>query len=163
RGQRLMRDPEGLDMDAIVKRSVAAYWTAWDKRVAEDPVPDPAFNWWAVRRLSTWGDFLWDLGAGPLIVVVLVFAALPTYGRATTWSALGLLFNDERFWPMTTAFAIVLALTAGLYRAGKARTSIGALAACAFVGIFVSGFSKSIGLVESATDLARRQLEQAAL
>lgn len=160
---RFMEEPKGIDMDAIVKSSVDAYWAAWDERALVEPGPDPSFHWRAVRRLSTWDDFWRDWGAGTATAAVLVIGALLLYGVKATSSALALVVTSQLFWPMTAAVAILSAGCAWMYWNGNARNFIGALAGSAFAGVIIGGFSHSFGSIEATRDLAKTQLEQAAL
>lgn len=163
RSGRLMEEPPGIDMALIVKSSVDAYWTAWDKRALETPEIEPAFHWRAVRQLSTWGDFWTDWGAVTATVAVLAIGAMAWYGVRTTSSALSLFATSELFWPSLAAVVVISALCAWLYWNGNARNFVGALAGGAFAAVFIGGFAHSIGSIDAMKDLAKAQLEQATL
>lgn len=162
RGRDLTKDPPGLDMHAIVTRSMEAYWAAYDERVVE-PGFNPALNWLAVQRLSTWRGFLHDLGAGPAIAAIAVVVVVASYGFATTWSAASLLVRDSRFVPGVVAVLASVAAAAWMYQNDKGKEYIGAFAACVFAALFIGGLSRSVSIIQTMKDLAKTQLEQFAV
>lgn len=159
----LMEEPRGLDMDAIVKRSVEAYRMARDARAVDFSEVGSALHWRAVRRLSTWSEFWADWGAVSAFVLVLVLWAVIRDGVRTTTSAVAQSATSDWFVPSVLGVVIISVVCAWLYRSGNARHLVGAVAGAAFLAVAISGLSRSVGNIDATAALARIQLEQATL
>jgi hypothetical protein len=160
---RLMEEPIGLDMDALVKRSVAAYHVARDERAVDVSEAGSTLHWRADRRLSTWREFWADWAAVSAIVLVVAVWAVVRYGVSTATSAFADSAMADSFVPAALGVAGISVVCAWLYRNGNARHVVGAVAGAAFVAVAIGGFSTSIGNINATAALARTQLEQASL
>jgi hypothetical protein len=160
---RMMEEPAGLDLDAIVKQSAQAYHMARHDRMAEVFDGGSTMHWQAIRRLSTWREFWADWLAVSMFVVLFAVVALVRYGVITTTNAVTFSARAEWFVPAILMVATISAGCAWLYRQGTARRVAGAIAGAAFLTASVGGFYRSVGTLDTAAALASTELQNASL